>query len=672
MSSPQDSPTPPPGSDQGFARFASSVAYQAAAGAFTLDASAWAQILGSGRTADTTLRPVATTQISARLPGDPKALAAAWSVPLAAVLLGCLADGLASTDPGGATVIDLERNGRAALTGLDLSDAVGWFTIHHPIRIAHTALSPASASALAASLAGVPDTGLSYGVLRFAGTAIQGNQCGRFAVNIAEADHLPDGDAAQAADQLRRCAVSLTGRNHLPYEGTLVFRPDQDGVRADLTFDPRRLSDADARALLAAVASAPERRPLSLLPAGSAWHDPFRAAIPASAMQQMMLETACNGPGIYRPRQIITFSGLPGDHDAFLAMLCSLLGQLDPFRRRFRRTAAGIEQYREPAQPVPVRRCGGGAAAALQWLREADGIDAEAAANGEALAGLIAFEAPGEPLRLGMQIHHAIIDGPSNRRLIALINDLLAAHVAGTPMATPGSEPSAIAIRKHTSAELAITRARGAPATGPAPGQQAQIRARPAPPGATQKNLSAAAVGQLTSWAQRQAVDIRAVFAAAALAVAYQRAPGDAVYLVSNGRDPDIPDTGDALGMFWYFQPIIPQTDSIATLAAQVFTLAARPIREVREAALGWRDWPTGAGIAFNFIKAERSTPKARLLTVEAGRDQFHFPTHIEVSLRADGSAQINWITSAGQTRKSSLPDFLWALGRACERRLND
>jgi len=648
--------------DDGFAHFTRAISRQSDAGAFHFDAAAWTQMLHSGRTADLTQPPARTERISADLLGDPAAVAADWGVPLGAVLLGCIGHALAATEPAGATIVDLERNGRSALPGLDLSDVVGWIALHHPVRLAHTPLGRASSIHLAAGLASPPDMGLSYGALRWSHAAIPGSRVGRFAVNIADAPGRGTEHDWPAAAQLRRCAVPSAGRaNHLPYEAAFVFRRADRRFRIDLTFDPRRLPAEAAVALLHEVTEALIRR--SEDDAGkapAAGPDPFHAPIPATAMQHLMLHHARRGPGIYRPRQLLAFDGLAGAHDAFLAALGRLLGQLDAFRTRFRPGPTGLEQHLAAASPVPVRRRHGNLNQALQWLDGPDTIDADVAAAGGPLVSLTAFEAPGEPLHVGMQVHHAALDGHSNRQLISVLEDLLEGHLAGTSGRgglVPG--PSHPAVRKHASIEAAIRATTDVPAVPP-----------PAPlcraPQIEETTLTTADVAQLATWSRAHAVDLRAAFAAAALTVSWHRRRGDTVYLVSNGRDPDVPETETAYGLFWYFQPVTPHAGDLRSLAKHVFALAGQPLRELRAAALRWPQWPPSAGLSFNYLKTAPARDGTGRVQVVAHRDLFHLPTQVEVAHRADGSARIRWTSlpapASGGRVAVGLADYVAAL----------
>ena len=91
-----------------------------------------------------------------------------WQHSPAAYLLAATGQALKKRHNGGQpTVIDLERNGRSH-PELDLSDAVGWFGLHHPV------LAPYLPTAeviehLALEVADVPDQGTGYGALRWSG-----------------------------------------------------------------------------------------------------------------------------------------------------------------------------------------------------------------------------------------------------------------------------------------------------------------------------------------------------------------------------------------------------------------------------------------------------------------------------------------------------------------------
>jgi hypothetical protein len=151
--------------------------------------------------------------------------------------------------------------------------------------------------------------------------------------------------------------------------------------------------------------------------------------------------------------------------------------------------------------------------------------------------------------------------------------------------------------------------------------------------------LQLAAIG---AWARARGVDVRSAFAAAALAAA-RELPATPVYLVANGRDPDIPDTQDALGMFWYFQRLAPPDGDLAGLAAFVFDHAARPVRDLRRAAHQWPTWCDPTGIAFNFLKDPGAPARLPHLRTVARRDLFHFRHQLEVALSGEDSARVAW-----------------------------
>lgn len=661
--------------DDRYFRFAAAVEVQRLSGAFHLDAEAWRSLLEAGATTDHARRPRSLNRIRAELAGDPKAFAARWSVPLAAVLLACVGHALAGGLPNETTVVDLERNGRVALPDLDLSDVVGWVALHHPVPVRHAKFSEATAVGIAESLADIPDAGLSYGALRWSGADV-GARIGRFAVNIV--DGVAAARSTAAADivaQLDRCTVpTVNPENRLPYAGTLVFRPTASGrFGVDLAYDPDQLPEHGAvelvRSLTTALSTAGGHAQLQR---GRPSPQAFDAAIPASAMQQLMLRSAALRPGAYLPRQVFAFPKLATGQEDFVDALGDALGHLDPFRRRFELSSGQLVQRTGPAVPLPIRRLTGGEPRALQWLDEPDEIDPVAALGGEALVALTAFIDPTDVLHLGIQLHHAIMDGQSNHLMTALLEDLMSQHQAGTRFDIPAHlARSALAVRKHVSAELhsavappvstLLRPAGGAGAEAMAAGRATRIAIQSA-------TLRAEEVVHLGEWAFRHRVDLRAAFGAAALALAYgQDQVQQPVFLVSNGRSHDIPETMSSLGMFWYFDPLNPSADDIGTLATQVFSAAAAPIRLLRAHAIQyWREWLRPVGLSFNYLKAQRAACGIGAIHTIGRRDCFHLPHQIEVLHLSDAAVSVRWLAmSDGPTPQPRLDEYLTLLRRA-------
>lgn len=652
--------------DDGYFRFAAAIELQRSSGAFLLDAEVWRSILKAGATTDRDHRPSSLSRISAKLTGDPKAFAVRWGVPLAAVLLACLGHALATELPGETSVVDLERNGRNALPDLDLSTVVGWVALHHPVPVRHARISKATTVGIAELLAEIPDAGLTYGALRWSGTDF-GTRIGRFAVNIVDvAPASTSPAAADAVAQLDRITVPTTNpENRLPYTGTLIFRSTGTGSFViELTYDPDQLTDYKAAELIQSLATALTTMPGDTRPHSDHYRtQAFNAAIPASTMQQLMMHTAALSPGAYLPRQVLAFPGLTTGHEQFIDALSDVLGQLDPFRRRFAVSSGQLVQHSGPAVPLPISRIPGGEHRALQWLEEFNEIDPVAAIEGDALFALTVFIDPTGALRLGMQLHHAIMDGQSNHLLTALLEDLIRHHRDGTRFDVPASlAHSGRAIRKHVSAEI-----HAAGATLSSPPFRPTAFAAPAQHAIQTASLSADEVVQLGEWAHRHSVDLRALFGAAALALAYRHGQCQPLFFVSNGRSPDIPETMSSFGMYWYFDPLTSTTDDIDALATQVFKTAAAPISLLRARAFqSWREWSLPVGLSFNYLKAQRKARGNGEIHSLGRRDWFHLPHQIEVLHLSDNTVSVSWLAMSNkQAHQPHLDEYLVLLRRA-------
>ncbi|WP_237111252.1 hypothetical protein, partial [Nonomuraea sp. MG754425] len=79
-------------------------------------------------------------------------------------------------------------------------------------------------------------------------------------------------------------------------------------------------------------------------------------------------------------------------------------------------------------------------------------------------------------------------------------------------------------------------------------------------------------------WADRHGTDLRAALAAAAGLAARRRLGVETLYLVVNGRDIDLPHAADALGLWWYFQPVPLGDRDLAALARTVHAATATPL----------------------------------------------------------------------------------------------
>ncbi|MCF6467974.1 hypothetical protein FAF44_06090, partial [Nonomuraea sp. MG754425] len=237
--------------DHTFAAYAGAVAAQRDLGAFDLDADQWRRILGSGRTSDFADRSRHRERAVRRIPAGRERLTRA-SAPPSRTLLAALGHALYAVEGPGASVVDLERNGRLAVPAMDLSGAVGWVAVHHPVALRHVPLSAAAIEECRRDVDEVPDSGLGYGALRWSGRADLGSRVGRFALDIV--GRPPRRPAADPlADRLRDLAGAVTGSPALPYQATLSLRPGPRHVEAVIDYDPGRYAPAHAADLLAAL-----------------------------------------------------------------------------------------------------------------------------------------------------------------------------------------------------------------------------------------------------------------------------------------------------------------------------------------------------------------------------------------------------------------------------------
>jgi non-ribosomal peptide synthetase component F len=619
--------------DHGFARYADAVARQTVAGAYDLETGPWRQTLAAGETAERARRPTGSARTAHVIAGHGD-LAARWSAPVSRVLLAALGDALHASAGSGVTVVDLERNGRSAVAGLDLSAAAGWIALHHPLAVTHQPMTRDAIAALRRGTDAVLDFGLSYGALRWSGRAELGDRTGRLAVNITPGPARQDRDSHAALRVRSLLTPPGTGRD-LPYHGTLTFSRDERETVAALDFDPGRIAPGQAASLLAAIAAAArDRRPGSRRRAApGTGAGPAAPPVPATAMQQMMLHHAGSVPGAYLPRQVLEIIGVT-DPDGFLDAVSAFLGSLDPFRRRFRTRDGGIVQEWLPeGPPLPAARRDGGRQAALAWAGSGESITSADVLRGRAPAELTAF-CDGTTVYLGMEVHHALIDGVSNAQVLTLTGQF-SRQFPGTapPPAGRGGQHQA-AVRKHAACELAAGQPFPAPPS-PAP-RQRPLSAR------QQAELGPGQVRRISQWASGHGTDLRAALAAVTARAARDTCAARALYAVVNGRDPDIPESRDALGMFWYLREMPVDDGDLAALARSAYRAAADPLSRVRPAALRWPDWdPSGA--AFNFTKQE--TDPGQGLRVIASRDLFHFAAQAEATLRRDGSARLTWTT---------------------------
>ena len=632
--------------DHGFAQFAEAVARQVSAGAFDVDIEPWKRILAAGDTVDLARRPAATSRVE-RVIAAPENLARRWSAPASRVLLAALGDGLHAASGSGATVIDLERNGRASIAELDLAGAAGWIALHHPLALHHRPLDLGAIEHIREATDEIPDSGLGYGALRWSGRASLGDRVARFAVNIDGLATSND-QAHPTARRVESLLIPPKTSRDLPYHGTFTFLHSRQDAVLRLDFDPAQVCPDLAEALLDATVSATQdRNPGPARKAAAGLRSPLAyGPVPASAMQRLMLHYAGSLPGAYLPRQVLTIDRI-SDPDRFLSAISTFLGELDPFRRRFQADGARIIMTWLPGtQAVPVARAVGGRQAALAWVDSADRITTASVLRGEPAAGLTAFS-EGSTLFLGMEAHHALLDGVSNAHLLTLIGQFARRFPAGPPgIAAYRQLASRTVTRKHVACELAVGE------MNEAPRDAAPLATLPPVRMATE--MTAACIRRVSEWASRHGTDLRAALAAAVALAASGICEAPALHVVANGRDPDISGSADALGMFWYFQRVGITSSEPARLAEAVYRAAAEPLKSVRSAAQRWPQWDAG-GVTFNFIKQDPDPRGGPMPRVIASRDTFHFATQIEACLRPDRSVLVTVTAARDQANPQPL-----------------
>ncbi|MCG5219216.1 condensation domain-containing protein [Streptosporangium sp. KLBMP 9127] len=623
--------------DHTFAAYARTVAAQRDLGAFDLDADQWRRVLGGGITSGFAARSRHRERSVRLITAGRERLRRASAQP-SRTLLAALGHALYAVEGPGASVVDLERNGRLALPAMDLSGTVGWVAVHHPVALEHAPLSAAAIEECRRSVDEVPDSGLGYGALRWSGRADLGSQVGRFALDIVEQPLRPQA-AKFLADRLRALARAVTGSPALPYQATLSLRPGPRHIEAVIDYDPDRYAPAHAADLLAALDDALDTADSRPAPPHLAPARPARRfteeALPVSTMQQLMLHHAGVRSGVYLPRQLLAVTGV-SDVAAFIGTLSRLLPAFDPFRRRFRTRDGELEQVWLPAdRALQIHTGGSGRDHALAWLNGPDLIDPAAARHGGPLTDLTVF--PGDhEFFLGMETHHALMDGPSNQRLLRLI-DRFARHQGRADLPTPAHYlPDRTALRKHVSYERALGQARN---VEPLP---ARDSAAPLPAVRTIET-PAARISRAHAWASRHGTDLRAALAAAAGRAAWRHLGVETLYLVVNGRDIDLPHADYALGLLWYFQPIPIRDKELAALAHAVHAATTTPLPVIRATAATWPQWNDNA-LAFTFRRPRRQPPLSAVHEL-AARDLFHFSAQVSVSAQNDGSAAIQCIT---------------------------
>lgn len=623
--------------DMGFRKYMDALLQQDAAGAFNLDVPAWYQILNSGRTVEFDERSQTTVKLTSTSSARISTLPARTGMPASAIALACIAAGLQAIEPFSFSVVDIERNGRSIFAQIDISDAVGWFTLHHPVCIEHREFSESACLKIAKDIERIPDAGIGYGILRWLRQHDGfGSRVGRFAVSISES-----ATANQTVQELSTLATRIGHvRSHkmkrhvsLPYEATFDFRPTPSGTSIELTYDIDRISASAAARLVAATAHALEQcrstietrgsQPLRQAPATSGH---FSGPFAISSMQALMFATSemRRDSTVYLPQQLVQVSIQKSAVAAFLAKLSFFLGTLEPFRVRIRRQSGRTEQYILDPSPVSIEKHVGGEAEALIWLTEHRKWASSIVAAGRPYR-VASFEQENEPLRIGMQFHHAVIDGESNRLMLRWIEQLSAGEVP--------SVPSTAALRKHVSADVTAQLKNITPPPSPqehvvSTGQRTSIRFE----------MDRRLITRLGDAAEHHALDLRAIFCGAALVLSNCKPEAEIsgpLYIVTNGRDPQIPETEMALGLFWYFRPILPESTDVIAESKRVFEISGDPIALHRSAAANWAEWLTGDGWSINFLKDTSAVLHPTINTsVQSISDIFHFNTQIQITLR--------------------------------------
>jgi amino acid adenylation domain-containing protein len=659
--------------DTGYRSYVAAIRRATNAGAYRSQPRRWEAVLDAGATTHQGAGRPTAGRLTRTLTFDLRTVAADWGVSQAAVLLACLGQALAAAGLPGATVVDLERNGRTAVAGTDLSGTVGWVALHHPVVITHEPATARVARGIADLLSAVSDSGLGYAITRWDSRSTE-TRIGRIAVNIAGTPTYrkpPAAGAGDLLDRLNRCPVPANSPdNHLPYDATLVFRPGPGNtVSTELSVADGGCYPPFAEKILDGFTDAPTTALPPITPI-------FHHDVPVTAMQRLMLATASEGPGVYRPRQLLEFPEIPATEAAALAdQLAAVLGTLAPFRSRFTDTVDRIGQYLAPPTPLAVHHRPGHVAAGDQWLHSPDDVDAAAVRHGAAPGALIVFDAPDGPARIGMTLHHAVADGISNHMLLDLISATARAWSTGAP--NPGDRPvdgDLDALVKHAAAEQyaqeqhvgdqtgddSASRHKGrivALVTGGERGEQATA------------SLHADTTRRLTSWAVRHGADLRSALTAAAVATAREYTAGP-VHLVVGGRTPDIAETMHALGMFWYFTVIdtgaAGTPGDLVALTRHVHRHASAPLSAVRAAAIQWPSWTRPDATSVNYIKATHpgtgSEPAAVRIT--GSRDLFHHYRQLQLVHQADDTIQIRWYCRHG-TAPQLLRDYLGQLAAA-------
>ncbi len=611
--------------DHAYQELAELTEQQTAAGHFDAETGLWRAVLAGGRTAPQTPLVSRLRETSITLPPLSE-LTRRWQHSPATYLLAATGQALGHHNGGQPTVIDLERNGRSH-TELDLSDAVGWFGLHHPVLAPYLPTTDAIEH-LALELADVPDQGAGYGALRWSGRAHLGSAVGHIAVDIQ--------DTGAAPDALERRIQALASANPAlltPYPLALTFRAGADGTTATLRHGDTT-SPQQAATILEAI-NAALSTPEALISTRPTARQQRSLRAPAGAMQQMMLHFGACDPaaGIYLPRQLLHLAVPASERERFLQRLEHWLDGLDALHRRFHTEAiTGVLTQRWLPNTGPHLQIEpGDEKDARAWIAAPAHLNVQQAGHGAPLAALTAFTG-GDGLLLGMETHHALMDGHSNRRFL----HQLALLADGNTV--PSGPPSAPVLR-HLGRETAA----GAPAHRLPP-----LTWTLGPPDEDHLVVPAQTVRACRARAAAQGTNLRACLAAlTGQAVAAEE--NTTLYLVTNGRDPRIAHADDAWGMLWYFTPVpVLPDDDPARLQSRIYASEAAPLANVHAAASTWRQWEHDSAVSFNLTTASATRGSGSRLKVLESRDRFHWPRQITAVLRDDDQVSLMLCTLDG------------------------
>ncbi|MFZ3491916.1 condensation domain-containing protein [Streptomyces sp. 5.8] len=611
--------------DHSYQELAELTEQQTMAGHFDAEADLWRTVLAGGLTTPKAPLVSRLRRTSVSLPPLSE-LTRRWQHTPAAVLLAATGRALGHYNSGLPTVIDLERNGRSH-SELDLSDAVGWFGLHHPVLAPCLPMAEAIEH-LAAELTDVPDQGAGYGALRWSGRTDLGSAVGRIAVDIQ--------DAGSSPDDLERRIQALAPANPVlltPYPLALTFRAGEGSTTATLSHG-ETISSQEVAGILESVSTSLGTAE-AMKPKRPTTRRQRALRAPAGAMQQLMLHFAACGPqsGVYLPRQLLRLAVPASEQGQFLQRLEHWLNGLDVLHRRFHTEAStgGLTQRWTPDARAHLQIKPGDEKAARAWMAAPAHLNVQQGGHGAPLAALTAFTGD-DDLLLGMETHHALLDGHSNRHFLRQLTLL----IAGSPL-PPG--PSSAPVLRHLGRETAVRAA-----AHPFP----PLTWAPKPPDEHHLVIPAQTVRACRARAAAQGSNLRACLAAmAGQAVAPDE--NTALYLVATGRDPQIAHADDAWGMLWYFTPVpLLHEHGSAQLQKRVYASEAASLDDIRKSASSWRQWDPTSAVSFNFNTSPRAVSGRRQLTVLQTRDRFHWPRQITAILRDDDQIDLTLCTLDG------------------------